>query len=89
MPLTWAQVKSDLDPLRFTIRKVPALLRRTKAWEDYCDAEGSLDSAIKQLTKTGRLPEAKRSGGTLATASDWDGCSLKASGKLPYNDNLH
>ncbi|PII37726.1 hypothetical protein T190_31880 [Sinorhizobium meliloti CCBAU 01290] len=26
MRLTWTQVKSDLDPKRFTIRTVPALL---------------------------------------------------------------
>ena len=32
MPLTWAQVKADLDPKRFTIRTVPALLTRSKAW---------------------------------------------------------
>ena len=33
MPLTWAQVKADLDPKRFTIRTVPALLSRSKAWD--------------------------------------------------------
>ncbi len=27
MPLTWAQVKGDLDPKRFTVRTVPALAR--------------------------------------------------------------
>ena len=29
MPLTWAQVKSDLDPRRYTIRTVPDLLRKS------------------------------------------------------------
>ena len=51
MPLTWAQVKPDLDPMRFTIRTVPAFLRKTKAWTDYCDAERPLEDAIKRLGK--------------------------------------
>ena len=49
MPLTWAQVKVDLDPKRFTIRTVPALLSRSKAWADYCDCERPLEQAIKRL----------------------------------------
>ena len=51
MPLTWAQVKPDLDPKRFTVRSVPSLLRRTKAWADYCDGERALGDAIKRLGK--------------------------------------
>lgn len=51
MPLNWTQVKSTLDPTRFTIRSVPALLKKTSAWEDYCDGERSLEQAIKTLTK--------------------------------------
>jgi len=53
MPLTWSQVKPDLDPKRFTLRTVPALLRKSKAWADYCDGERSLDQAIKRFGKTG------------------------------------
>jgi bifunctional non-homologous end joining protein LigD len=49
MPLTWTQVKPDLDPKRFTIRTVPALLRKTKAWADYCDGERPLEDAITRL----------------------------------------
>jgi bifunctional non-homologous end joining protein LigD len=41
MPLTWSQVKTDLDPKRFTIRTVPALLAKTTAWQDYCDGQRS------------------------------------------------
>jgi len=52
MPLTWAQVKADLDPKRFTIRTVPALLTRSKAWGDYCDCERPLEQAIKRLGKS-------------------------------------
>jgi bifunctional non-homologous end joining protein LigD len=52
MPLTWSQVKADLDPKRFTIRTVPGLLKKSKAWADYCDSERSLEDAIKRLGKT-------------------------------------
>ncbi len=51
MPLTWSQVKTDLDPKRFTIRTVPALLAKTNAWQDYCDGQRSLEQAIKRLAK--------------------------------------
>ena len=51
MPLTWSQVKTDLDPKRFTIRTVPALLSKTIAWQDYCDGQRSLEQAIKRLGK--------------------------------------
>lgn len=52
MPLTWTQVKSDLDPKRFTIRTVPALLSESSAWEDYCNGQRSLEQAIKRLGRT-------------------------------------
>ena len=48
-PLAWSQVKPGLDPKAFTIRTAPALLRKTKAWADYCDAEQPLAPAIKRL----------------------------------------
>jgi bifunctional non-homologous end joining protein LigD len=51
MPLTWSQVKKGLDPAKYTIRTVPALVRRLTAWEDYCDGERPLASAIKRLGK--------------------------------------
>jgi bifunctional non-homologous end joining protein LigD len=51
MPLSWDQVKPDLDPSRYTLRTVPALLGKTKAWADYCDAERPLADAIKTLAK--------------------------------------
>jgi bifunctional non-homologous end joining protein LigD len=49
MPLTWAQVRGDLDPKRYTIRTVPALLARTKAWDDYDAAASSIKAAIRKL----------------------------------------
>ncbi|HZZ89525.1 MAG TPA: non-homologous end-joining DNA ligase, partial [Caulobacteraceae bacterium] len=49
MPLTWSQVKKDLDPHRFTLRTTPALLARTSAWEGYDDAARPLKDAIRKL----------------------------------------
>jgi bifunctional non-homologous end joining protein LigD len=49
MPLTWAQLKGDLDPKRFTVRTVPALLAKSKAWEGYDDAASSIKAAMKKL----------------------------------------
>ena len=49
MPLTWAQVKAALDPTRFTLRTVPALISKSKAWLEYCDGERPLSHAVKQL----------------------------------------
>jgi bifunctional non-homologous end joining protein LigD len=52
MPLTWTQVKADLDPKRFTVRTVPALLAKSSAWQDYCDGHRPLEQAIKRLGKS-------------------------------------
>jgi bifunctional non-homologous end joining protein LigD len=49
MPLTWAQVKEGLDPTRFTVRTVPALLGKSKAWAGYDAAAGSLKAVLKKL----------------------------------------
>jgi bifunctional non-homologous end joining protein LigD len=50
-PLNWTQVKKGLDPKAWTIRTAPALLAKTKAWADYCDAERPLIDAIRKLKK--------------------------------------
>jgi bifunctional non-homologous end joining protein LigD len=51
MPLTWAQVRGDLDPNRYTLRTVPALLARSKAWDGYDEAASSIKSAMKKLAE--------------------------------------
>jgi bifunctional non-homologous end joining protein LigD len=51
MPVTWAQVRSDLDPMKFTLRTVPALIGKTKAWADYEAGARSIKSAIAKLAK--------------------------------------
>jgi bifunctional non-homologous end joining protein LigD len=49
MPVTWTQVKADLDPKRFTVRTVPALLAKTNAWQGYDEASSSIRTAMKKL----------------------------------------
>jgi bifunctional non-homologous end joining protein LigD len=49
MPLTWAQVRGDLDPRRYTVRTVPALLAKSKAWDGYDEAASPIKAAIKKL----------------------------------------
>ena len=49
MPLTWPQVRGDLDPKKYTVRTVPALLAKTKAWDGYDDAAASIKPAMKKL----------------------------------------
>jgi bifunctional non-homologous end joining protein LigD len=50
MPLHWKEVKTGLDPSRYTVRSGPALLRRSKPWEQYVPSARSLASAIRRLT---------------------------------------
>jgi bifunctional non-homologous end joining protein LigD len=50
MPLAWAQVRGDLDPKRYTVRTVPALLAKSKAWDGYEDAASPIKSAIRKLS---------------------------------------
>lgn len=52
MPLTWPQVRGDLDPKKYTVRSVPALLAKTKAWDGYDDAAASIKAAMKKLASS-------------------------------------
>ena len=49
MPLSWSQVKRDLDPARFNLRTVPALLARSKAWADYREGVRPLMPAFRKV----------------------------------------
>ncbi len=51
MPLAWSQVKKGLEPAKYTVRTVPALVKKLTAWEDYRDGGRSLAGAIKRLGK--------------------------------------
>ncbi len=49
MPLPWKAVCRDLDPKRFTLRTAPALLRKSKPWEDYAASARSLAQAVRTI----------------------------------------
>jgi bifunctional non-homologous end joining protein LigD len=62
-PLTWQQVRSGLDPQRYTISTAPALLAKTSAWKDYDDGARPLQDAIRKLTGSpAQAPRRRRSG---------------------------
>ena len=70
MPLTWPQVRGDLDPKKYTVRTVPALLAKTKAWDGYDDAAASIKPAMKKLAGkmlTVALTVIPREGGVSST----------------------
>jgi len=52
MPMTWTSVKRGLNPQLFTVRTVPQLLKKTRAWRDYSSGERSLADAIKRITRS-------------------------------------
>ena len=62
MPLNWSQVKTDLDPKRFTIRTVPELLKKSTAWQDYCDGAETVGTSRRAA---GKIPK----GGGLSMAT--------------------
>jgi bifunctional non-homologous end joining protein LigD len=49
MPVTWPQVKKGLDPMRYTVRTVPALLRKSPAWKGYGASDRPLLEILKKL----------------------------------------
>ena len=65
MPLTWSQVKKGLDPAAYTVRTVPALVKKLKAWEDYCDGERPLAERHQAAGQGLMAPMAVISAGVL------------------------
>ena len=53
MPLTWSEVKRDLDPRKYDVRTVPALLAKTEAWRDYDAGARPLSEAIGRFERKG------------------------------------
>ncbi len=51
MPLNWAQAKKGLDPMAFTVKTGPALIGRSKAWEDYAQNVKPISAALKKLAR--------------------------------------
>jgi bifunctional non-homologous end joining protein LigD len=52
MPLDWNEVTGRLDPKRYTIRTVPALLEKSPAWAGYLDGQRPLEGAIRKLGRS-------------------------------------
>ena len=59
MPLTWAQARAGLDPMKFSVRSARALLDRTGAWDDYAESSRPLKPAIEKLAGRGGAPNRK------------------------------
>ncbi len=51
MPLDWRQVNGRLDPKRYTLRTVPALLARGRPWRDQCKAERPLPRQFLRIRR--------------------------------------
>ena len=49
MPITWPQIKKGLDPMRYTVRTAPSLLRKSAAWKGYKASERPLLEILKKL----------------------------------------
>ena len=49
MPVVWSAVRPGLDPSAYTVRTVPALLGRSRAWHDYAAGHRGLRQAIAAL----------------------------------------
>jgi hypothetical protein len=49
MPIKGVQVKHGLEPMQYTIHTVLQLLKKSKAWVDYCDGERPLSVANARL----------------------------------------
>jgi bifunctional non-homologous end joining protein LigD len=51
MPIDWNQVKAGLDPMHYTIRTAPALLKKSRPWRAYEDSARPLRGAIETLVE--------------------------------------
>ena len=49
MPLQWTQVRKGLDPTRYTVRTAPALLAKSKPWQEYPQRGQPLREVLKRV----------------------------------------
>jgi bifunctional non-homologous end joining protein LigD len=59
MPVLWKDVRRGLNPMRFTLRSAPALLKKSKPWAGYDSAARSLADAIRVITQKAAPQAAK------------------------------
>ena len=50
MPVHWKEVKTSLDPSRYTVLTGPRMLSKAKPWEEYGQSARSLAEAIRRVT---------------------------------------
>jgi bifunctional non-homologous end joining protein LigD len=62
MPIGWQLVKAGLDPSRYTLRTAPALIAKSRAWEDYDDGERPLEGAARKLLAPSSARSPRRRG---------------------------
>jgi bifunctional non-homologous end joining protein LigD len=60
MPVLWKDVRRGLDPMRFTLRSAPPLLKKSKPWAGYGNAARSLADAIRVITRAAAPQPTKR-----------------------------
>ena len=68
MPLTWSQVRSSLDPHKYTVSTAPALLARSTAWKDYESSARPIEPAIRKLMNGTPRRKTKRTASTRSSA---------------------
>jgi bifunctional non-homologous end joining protein LigD len=52
MPLNWPQVKTGLDPKKYTVETAWAALKKSKAWSDYAKSAKPLQTALERMKKS-------------------------------------
>jgi bifunctional non-homologous end joining protein LigD len=68
MPLTWNQVRSGLDPHKYTVTTAAALLARSKAWADYASSARPIEPAIRKLMDGTPRGKTRRTASTRSAA---------------------
>jgi len=52
LPIDWPQVKTGLDPKKYTLRSAPTFLKKLDPWTDYGAAAKPLRPAVERLLKS-------------------------------------
>ena len=50
MPVAWKHMRRGFEPTAYTVRTVPKLLQKSRAWVDYADSARPLADAIRAIT---------------------------------------
>jgi bifunctional non-homologous end joining protein LigD len=68
MPVHWSQVRTGLDPLKYTIRTAAGLLAKNKPWEDYDEEARSLADAVRKVAGASQIGTGRKPGGRPSTS---------------------